>query len=430
MLADLTRQSAELRSRRVRASENIVLLQGPMPPGDPFIVGNRPNPSNPSWRNRAGIAAAGRRTAHGSADAPDRSLPLATVAQQPAMKRDLASLSEERTLVRERQTGATRSGLGPGRDHAGRLQREDARGPHRDVRPSGRSEPRPCRLGTGNRATPGVSGPRLPSRHRRPHDQRGHGERLGRLALGRLSVRSRHRRGDFHRGAESVTADDVALSGVKFTDWFAQFHLAERRVLARKQEAGTLQARQLDELQHENRDFARRIAEREGVVRDAAKILAQDGKRLTALERRPVGLNYGGVWSPERDYPANSLVTDKGALHLATEMTIKGERPGSGGPWRTISKSDEVMIKKAVRDELRSKSPAQHDPHDPYATSYVHCRGALPGAASQRFGLLPQASPQEGPCRPGLACAGPCSSADAWRCWQWTLAARCSGRKS
>ena len=103
-------------------------------------------------------------------------------------------------------------------------------------------------------------------------------------------------------------------------------------MLARRQLAKSLEGQRIAELEHTIAGQAERIAELEGIVRDVAKMLAQDGKCLTALGAPPVGLNYGGVWSPERDYP--SLVTDKGALHVATEMTIKGERPGSGGPWQ------------------------------------------------------------------------------------------------
>ena len=150
--------------------------------------------------------------------------------------------------------------------------------------------------------------------------------------------------------SEALRVTDDDIRGMRYSPWYSKILVGEHRVLARRQLAKSLEGQRIAELEHTIAGQAKRIAELEGIVRDVAKMLAQDGKCLTALGAPPVGLNYGGVWSPERDYP--SLVTDKGALHVATEMTIKGERPGSGGPWQ-----ERVNGHLSVPDDDRPKTP-------------------------------------------------------------------------
>jgi hypothetical protein len=47
---------------------------------------------------------------------------------------------------------------------------------------------------------------------------------------------------------DKVTADDVARSGCNYAPWYTRLFLAEGRVLARRQQAETLQAQELQEL--------------------------------------------------------------------------------------------------------------------------------------------------------------------------------------
>jgi hypothetical protein len=75
--------------------------------------------------------------------------------------------------------------------------------------------------------------------------------------------------------------------------------------------------------------------------------------RIEALEKRPAGMVYKGVWAPEIGYPANSVVTHSGTAWIAMEPSHPSEKPGAGGPWKMIAKGDEAALRRMLRDELR-----------------------------------------------------------------------------
>ena len=75
-------------------------------------------------------------------------------------------------------------------------------------------------------------------------------------------------------------------------------------------------------------------------------------KRLAVLEQRPKGLSWKGTWSPELAYPASSVVNHNGTCWVALEPQLADEKPGTGGQWKLMVKSDEAALRKLIRHEL------------------------------------------------------------------------------
>jgi hypothetical protein len=80
--------------------------------------------------------------------------------------------------------------------------------------------------------------------------------------------------------------------------------------------------------------------------------------RIEALEQRPTGLQWKGTWSPGIAYPGSAVVIENGTAWVALEPTCPGEKPGAGGQWRLMLKSDEVVLRKLIRDEMRKPRAA------------------------------------------------------------------------
>ena len=60
-------------------------------------------------------------------------------------------------------------------------------------------------------------------------------------------------------------------------------------------------------------------------------------KRIAALEARPAGLKYVGIWDGSDSYAADEAVTHNGSLWIAREPS-RGVRPGDGRAWQLAVK--------------------------------------------------------------------------------------------
>jgi hypothetical protein len=74
---------------------------------------------------------------------------------------------------------------------------------------------------------------------------------------------------------------------------------------------------------------------------------------IKRLEQHDRGLKYLGVWRDSVVYQRNDVVTDHGGAFIAVQEPRQGERPGTGGAWTLMSKSDDARLRKLIREELR-----------------------------------------------------------------------------
>ena len=86
------------------------------------------------------------------------------------------------------------------------------------------------------------------------------------------------------------------------------------------------------------------------------ELSAHLGARIDAVEARPAGLRYCGVWSADQTYDADSLVTLGGSGWIATNAMGPGVRPGTAeSAWRLAIKSDISQLGKLVRAEVQKQ---------------------------------------------------------------------------
>lgn len=161
-------------------------------------------------------------------------------------------------------------------------------------------------------------------------------------------------------------------------DAFADLYREEQRQAAAEKRQ-TLEAQKIARLERENANLHKRLARLERLVGPGGKTLVNTiakgfgpavrqrleelhglmEPRIADLESRPSGLQYEGVWSAEREYPAGSLVTHSGAGYVAIAVATKGEKPGTGGNWRLAVKSDETKLRRMIKEELRRQPVAR-----------------------------------------------------------------------
>jgi hypothetical protein len=60
-------------------------------------------------------------------------------------------------------------------------------------------------------------------------------------------------------------------------------------------------------------------------------------QRIAALEARPLGVRYAGVWDAETDYAPDMAVSSSGSIWIARSPS-RGLRPGEGPEWQLAVK--------------------------------------------------------------------------------------------
>jgi hypothetical protein len=151
-----------------------------------------------------------------------------------------------------------------------------------------------------------------------------------------------------------VTSQDVAASRLGFSPWYIPYFIAEERVLARAQQARSLQAQEISLLKAGNQTLTQRVAQLErrlkrelgpggtlldGMAQVVGKTLAKLGHELRAeiaavADRQ---LKFMGVHESGRSYQPNSLVVRSGGLWCALEATAG--TPGQSSHWQLVTKS-------------------------------------------------------------------------------------------
>jgi hypothetical protein len=168
-----------------------------------------------------------------------------------------------------------------------------------------------------------------------------------------------------------ISADDVARSGLVFSQWYIPYYLAEGRWRQREVQ----QAEKKQRVAVTESANARRIARLERRLAATTKDLRliyetllskpeddPDGElRLFRLIRNIAWseivdhkvMRDCGVWDGARLYGPGAAVSAEGALWIAQRET-QGERP-PGDAWRLALKTHKSMVARAVRDELEKQ---------------------------------------------------------------------------
>jgi hypothetical protein len=71
--------------------------------------------------------------------------------------------------------------------------------------------------------------------------------------------------------------------------------------------------------------------------------------RIAALEERPTGVKWAGVYEPGSNYSSGDLVTRRGGLWVALKHTALV--PGASGAWRLVVKSGPCVAAGVGRGE-------------------------------------------------------------------------------
>lgn len=71
--------------------------------------------------------------------------------------------------------------------------------------------------------------------------------------------------------------------------------------------------------------------------RQAATIAALE-QRVAALEARPLGVRYAGVWDADHAYVPDEAVTFRGSLFIALAPSSNVKPEGAEGVWRLAVK--------------------------------------------------------------------------------------------
>jgi hypothetical protein len=91
----------------------------------------------------------------------------------------------------------------------------------------------------------------------------------------------------------------------------------------------------------------------DGLNHAIAKAVVGTVMQAVQLLRKEIaeGLRYRGTWEPDVDYVTNDLVSFAGGAHVALGPS-RGQRPGQGPPWKLAVKSDTVLLRRLIREEL------------------------------------------------------------------------------
>jgi hypothetical protein len=69
-----------------------------------------------------------------------------------------------------------------------------------------------------------------------------------------------------------------------------------------------------------------------------ATSLAALERRVAALEARPLGVRYAGIWDADLDYQKDEAVTYRGSLFVALASSSNVKPEGAEGVWRLAVK--------------------------------------------------------------------------------------------